>query len=174
MGPADVHNRAREKFRSWRRGPRSRQRRVGQGPRLNVVFCQLPPYAVSQIEGARGRVAKSCSGPTAARRANWRGCWRTWEVVVAPTPLLARFGSPVTRKPQAGEAMARRVLSRSARGMGRSLPLLPLVGELKRRRSRREWGWGSSLGRRAGSADRRPGVAGGGQADGGAAWPRPR
>ena len=46
--------------------------------------------------------------------------------VAAPTPLLARFSSPVTAaKPE--KALARRVVSRSARRVGRSLPFLRLV-----------------------------------------------
>ena len=43
-----------------------------------------------------------------------------------PTPLLARFSSPLVSA-KAGESLAGRPVSRPARGMGRPVSVLPLV-----------------------------------------------
>ncbi len=61
-----------------------------------MVFCQFPPYTVSPAEGAR-RLGE----PQNLRRTYRRTSFQLARLlanmgVAAPTPLLARFSSPVT------------------------------------------------------------------------------
>jgi hypothetical protein len=112
VGPADVHNRAPRVIPlvsggtvSWpstgagSRGWSSSVLAVGdgvlaQGDGVNVVFCQLPPYVVCPVDGAEGQ-------PQNLRRTYRHLSFQLARLlgnmgVSAPTPLLARFNSPVT------------------------------------------------------------------------------
>ena len=95
VGPADVHNRAPQAIPLVATGATV----VGNGVlakagNANVVFCQFPPYIVSRVDGARGE-------PQNVRRTYRRTSFQLARLlanmgVAAPTPLLARFSSPVT------------------------------------------------------------------------------
>jgi len=95
MGPADVHNRAPREVPLVSGGAAV----LGDGvlakaQGANVVFCQFPPYSVSRAEGAQHE-------PQNVRRTYRRTAFLLARLlanmgVAAPTPLLARFGSPLT------------------------------------------------------------------------------
>jgi len=95
VGPADVHNRAPRELPLVSAGAAL----IGDGvlataQGANVVFCQLPPYAVSRAEGAQRE-------PQNVRRTYRRTACQLARLlanmgVAAPTPLLARFSSPLT------------------------------------------------------------------------------
>jgi hypothetical protein len=95
VGPADVHNRAPREIPLVSTGAAV----VGDGVLAtargaNVVFCQFPPYVVSRSEGAGHE-------PQNVRRTYRRASFQLARLlanmgVAAPTPLLARFKSPVT------------------------------------------------------------------------------
>jgi len=95
VGPADVHNRAPREMPLVSAGATV----VGDGvlakaDGANVVFCQFPPYAVSRVEGVRHE-------PQNLRRTYRRTSFQLARLlanmgVAAPTPLLARFSSPLT------------------------------------------------------------------------------
>ena len=95
VGPADVHNRDPREIPLVSAGATV----IGDGVLakardVNVVFCQFPPYAVSRAEGAEHE-------PQNVRRTYRRASFQLARLlanmgVAAPTPLLARFSSPVT------------------------------------------------------------------------------
>ena len=104
---------------------------VRRGARSSATACWPRP------EGATSSSASSCPGSSTTRKQyNLKRTYRRASFLVArllanmgvagSTPLLARFSSPVDGG-QAGEALAGRPVPRPARGMGRSLPVLPLV-----------------------------------------------
>jgi hypothetical protein len=94
VGPADCHNRAPREVPLVSGGAAV----IGDGvlakaQGANVVFCQLPPYAVSRGEGAQHE-------PQNVRRTYRRTAFQLARLlanmgVAAPTPLLARFSSPL-------------------------------------------------------------------------------
>ena len=95
VGPADVHNRAPRAVPLVATGATVLDDGVLAAARgANVVFCQLPPYTVCQAEGAQNE-------PQNLRRTYRRTAFQLARLlanmgVAAPTPLLARFNSPLT------------------------------------------------------------------------------
>jgi len=95
IGPADVHNRAPREIPLVAAGAAILGDGVlAQAQAAKVVFCQLPPFLVTQKDGAEGE-------PQNLRRTYRHTAFMLARLlgnmgVAAPTPLLARFSSPVT------------------------------------------------------------------------------
>jgi beta-galactosidase len=109
VGPADVHNRAPREVPLVSAGAAVAGDGVlAQTPGANVVFYQLPPYAVGWADGvAVPVVTDNAAGKQQVvldpglRRTYRRSAFALARLlanmgVAAPTPLLARFSSPVT------------------------------------------------------------------------------
>jgi hypothetical protein len=117
VGPADVHNRAPREIPLVSGGATV----LGDGVlakarEVNVVFCQFPPYMVSRADAGKGDGSNlyqvpegpfrqigpvPFSGPQNLRRTYRRTSFQLARLlanmgVATPTPLLARFSSPLT------------------------------------------------------------------------------
>jgi hypothetical protein len=107
VGPADVHNRAPRELPLVASGASA----LGDGilasaDTANVVFYQLPPYVVGTGGGPASGAARAKDGdqgeavPLGLRRTYRRSAFTLARLlanmgVAAPTPLLARFSTPV-------------------------------------------------------------------------------
>ena len=135
VAPADVHNRDPRKLPLVSAGATVLGDGVlAQAKDANVVFFQFPPYTVSSAEERRlsteqlnlRRTYRRTSVALARLLANMGVCGGDAALV----PFLDAGGrGPAEARAGRGPMVARPV-PRPARGMGRSLPFLPLVNDV--------------------------------------------
>ena len=135
VAPADVHNRDPRKLPLVSAGAMSRRWRAGPGAECQCGLLPVPAHTRSP-PGREPRIPTSnstCGGPTAARPSPSRACWPTWG-----SPHRRRccpVSRPGGRRPGQGRPrrrgpMVAGSLPGPAPGLGRSVPLLPLVNAM--------------------------------------------